>query len=1244
MEEDEETKRLNERRRIREERRKKQEEDDAKEEQERKAREEERKLRKEARTKERSEREAQQKKELEEYIKRTEEERRQRREEREKRRLEEEKQQKEDEEKRKRQQEERERKRREEDEEKRKRIKELEESRRKVLKELEEDENSSQVDSILSQKKRRLIARQKIESILASVDPNNSQYDQAQPTPNKIISLLLTDELKEEVIDLVASGGFRSLVDYMSQPASISTMAEYLVDINAGATIFASKPEFLNGTASLELKNSLARMQASYEILKGGIQTMARIITDPSNSFILDILFSMISNPPPISLTNMHIFTDLVCSYMSRKPELLIYICNNKDTILPSLMQHLSNSETVDLLLKMAEIEMTQSNETTSSSSSTASSFFSLFTGSSSSSSNSNSSSGNNSNNKEKPNWTNDLTPYLILRINEISNLENVIVDQLDLEIDNIQRLMFELVKKYPKSKVAHHLCGQSFSNAVLRNGFKLALVHPYTSPFSSSMLSLICTLVDSSVTMTQSLIINSSSTSSSSLLSSSSSSSSLSSSSSSSASSLQDLPSVINLLFKQIVIIDDISGGEDNSRELSPIKAISEILTIKKDSSEIFSIVRLKCLHLINSLVKANISKLDREIWESGILKKCIDIFFEYETNNVIHCMIEGILTPLIQRCLGSDDEEFMCHLLKDCSFVSRVVNILSGGNSSELNQINNNINSGNSGNNNNNNGNGNNINGSLSGASKLSALFVNSKDNDVIIVEQQKSEPVIGAPAPAMGSLSRGGGKKIRRKVSFFSTDEDSTSNAQDENNTSSNTNGNGDVKLAIGDLSMFQPPTPASTISTTEQSTDKNSLNDTVVSSEKKFSATLTSTFSISSSSSSSSSTTSSTSSSSTTTTKINGTSSSSNSSSSGSSISKKAEKELKEQEKQKIKELMDTLKSKQLTPDQEKAIKSQIKQLKKEKRQKKEEKKLAKRLKEKEKESKSKSSSSSSSSSLKNSSGSVVLPTSTTNKLKSSSSSSPSSSPILTSTTTSTSATASTPTASTTTTTPTNTTTITSTLSDQSSDTSSNSDSCSNSDVSSEISKLSLNDNSQPIEASVENIESIEEQSVVVVYHNEESSSNGSSSNNTECNNSKIVKDESSSNISTTTTTTTTSTTTTSTTTTKKKGVNHNVGHIISLCIEITHIVNKSKGQLLRDIVDECCLFQGQWDEVVVPKLRQEISFRNIKPIGTVSMRKGRKGGPPTPFANVESFQNMANGVPIPPTNPSSKFFF
>jgi len=106
--------------------------------------------------------------------------------------------------------------------------------------------------------------------------------------------------------------------------------------------------------------------------------------------------------------------------------------------------------------------------------------------------------------------------------------------------------------------------------------------------------------------------------------------------------------------------------------------------------------------------------------------------------------------------------------------------------------------------------------------------------------------------------------------------------------------------------------------------------------------------------------------------------------------------------------------------------------------------------------------------------------------------------------------------------------------------------------------------------------------------------------------------------------------------------KKKKVNHNVGHIISLCIEVTHIVNKSKNHILRDIVDECC--SGQWDDVVVPKLRQEISYRNTKPIGTVSMRKGRKGAPTNPFANIESFPNTQNGVPIPPTEMTSKFFF
>ncbi|EGC29882.1 hypothetical protein DICPUDRAFT_95857 [Dictyostelium purpureum] len=1190
MEEDDETKRLNERRRIREERRKKQEEDEKKEEQARKQREDERKLRKEQRNKERGEREEKQKKELEDYIKRSEDERKQRREERERRRVDEERLAKEEEEKRRKLLEERERKRREEDEEKKRKIKELEESRKRILKELEEEDNNSQVESILSLKKKRLAIRQKIETILSAINPSNNQYTKAGVTiegfaePTKgdesVIGLLLTDELKEEVIDLVASG-FRTLIDYLSQPSSLATMVEFLIDIQVGAKVFNAKQDIMNGTASIEIKNWLARMQASYEILKGGIPIIAKIITDPVNSSVLDILFSMISNPPPISLTNMHIFTDLVTSFMSRKPEMLIYICDNKDTILPSFMQHLSSSETVDLLLKMAEVEMTQFNENSSSSSSSAaSSFFSLFTGSSSS----NSSSSSNNNNKEKPHWTSELTPYLILRINEICNLDNVIMDQLDLEIDNICRLMSELIKKYPKSKVAHHLCGQSFSNAVLRNGFKLVLSLPYSSPVSSSMLTLMCTLIDSSIAMTQ---LTSSST------------------------SAPEHPSVINHLFKQIVVVD-IPGTDGETRELSPIKAIYEVLNIK-DYSEPFNVVRLKSLHLVNSMIKANILKLDREIWESGILKKTIDIFFEYEANNVIHCMVESFLTPLIQRCLGSDDEEFMCHLLKDCSFISRVVNILNGGNSKNpMNSSNSSISS--------NNSNSNSI-GSISSSSgsgvanRLTALFVNTKDEP----EPPKSEPVIGAPAPAIGSLSRGGGKKIRRKVSFFGGGEE-----EENNSNGTNENSNGDLKLAVGDLSTFLPNESKINVEQEETTIEKKNSNGSISAS-------------ISSSSSSSSSSL------------LKRTLSSSSSSSSDKKKEKEKEKELKELEKmkqkEKEKELLEMLKSQKLSSDQEKEMKAQRKQEKKERKQKREEKKLAKRLKEKERENKEKSKSKSASSTIslvsnainKDKRSSTSLTSSQLASINSNSGTNNNSNVITTTTNTTT----------TTTTTTTNTTTTTTTtttkqpVSDQSSDTSSDSGS------SIDVSKLSLNDLDSNCSSNnndesniniedIESIESIEEQSIVVVYHENDKESN--INNNESCNNSNSnnIKSENiidnnnnnnSNNIKV-----------------EKKRVNHNVGHIISLCIEITHIVNKSKNQLLRDIVDECCSFQGQWDEVVVPKLKQEISHRSVKPIGTVSMRKGRKGGPPTPFTNVEYFPNTANGVPIPPTETTSKFFF
>ncbi|EFA81006.1 hypothetical protein PPL_05841 [Heterostelium album PN500] len=1203
MDEDE---RMKERIRLREERRAREAEEERRQEEERKKKEEERNARKEQRARERKEREDKQKKELDDYIKKAEDERRLRREERERKRQEEEQRIQEEEDKRRREREERERKRREEDEEKRRKQKEIEEAKRRIQKELEEDSSSgsdvdSHIDNVLSIKMKRINAKQNVEAILQSANAANNQVSTiVNPATNNtgdlLINLLFTDELKDDIMDLIQSG-FKPLVDFLALPDTIHSMVQVVVDVQIGATVYNARPELIAGTASLEVKNYLARISASFEILKGAVSSIPRTLSDPSNYNILDTLFGVIEYQPPLPISNLHAFIELLTTLLAKKPEVLLYICEKRDTILQSFMLHICSSEIIDLLLKMVEVEMHMSVGATSSSPS----FFNIFSSpGSSSSSSSSSAAAAAAATKEKPTWTNDLTPYLILKLNEILNPEQL-TDNLESEIENITKLITEIIKKYSKSKVAHHFCGQSFSNALLRNSFRVVLENDMTSFVPSvSILTLVSTMIEfSNITVTP---------------------------------QSQELAPIVSLLFKPLVALSD-------GREMTPIEAINEILDMP-DYQAPFGIVRLKCITLINSIVKVNVPKVDKAIWECGILKKCVDMFFEYESNNIIHCLVEAILTPLIQRSLGSEDEEFMYHLLKDCGFIYRVVSILAD---------NNNIN--------------NNSNAKQQPATPLqpqsplqqllqsnmqapkiviqdssevdqATAVVQTSSRSVRFSDNDTSESSIksnGTPAEdssanslsSSSSLSGSQKKpKLRRKVSFA---EDPVEEEKPK-------------ATALESLFMRNPDPPAAPTETTTTTTtavvlerqqdshsDTNSTSSHDSLSDSTGSDIASDVSSVGSDTNGSGTTT----------------------GDKEKEKKKKKHREHKDKEREQRKKDREHKKSSKeksssssssstsssdstsLTPEQEKEARALRKKEKEERRKRREDRRLRKEAKENgesnganttesdDKKKKKKSSSSSKREREKHSSSSSTS-TNTTSATQDGSTTESKLNVDQQSVVLSVAVSGNDPTNSTSSGNSANlpqwATSLDSFITEGSGEISGL-----------DVSQLSLNDfvNTEDGDSILNSLSSFSVPSEVDNgatttttttndVDNKICNNNNNNNNNIDSSNSNINNVDNSF-VQTPAPTAqpqeaAVAAPTPSSSQPPKKY--HNVGHILSLCIEITHIVNKSKNHFLRDVVDECC-GDIEWDDVVVPKIRKEISYRNTKPIGTVSMRKGKE---------------------------------
>ncbi|GAM21375.1 hypothetical protein SAMD00019534_045500, partial [Acytostelium subglobosum LB1] len=799
---------LQERRRQREERRIREEEEERRQEEERKRKEDERNDRKLQRERERKDREDKQRLEMEMCLKKAEDERQARREERERKKKEDERRLAEEEEKRRKEREDRERRKKDEDEERRRKQREIEEERKRLMVQRELEHSSQSINSKTATTPKKPTPKQMIEKILQGCSKSNNQLTATGNEP--VINVLFTDELREEVMDLVQCG-FKPLCEYLSLPESIQTMMQVVVDVPLCTQVYAARQSLIQGTASPELKNAYARLSTSFEIVKGAIITVPRIICEPSNYSILDTLFGVIDYQE-LPTANIQSFVDLITSLLGKKKELLQYVSERRDTVLQSLMQHIASSNIIDLLLKMIDVEMQTVGNTTTS-------FLNVF-------SSSTPASGAAAASKDKPSWTNHLTPYLILKLNEIFSVER-------------------------------------------------------------------------------------------------------------SGDLLENMAPIIGMLFKPIIVLND-------GREMTTIEAVNDIMSMPGGYSEPYGMIRLKCLSVIQAMVKVNVPKLDQAIWESGIMKKCVNIFFEYESNNIAHSAIESLITPLIQRSLGSDDEEFMYHLLKDCGFVKRTVEVLLASTPSI----------------------------------PVAAPVPVQEKKESPGTSSNKSVRFAADGADVVEdnfSLQKKPSTKIRRRVSFAGGESEEDKLPKRENSLEN----------------LFKRPT-STTASEQQDDKKKNGL------------------------------------------TKPN------------------------------------SLSVEICGADTE-----------------------------------------------------VVL------------------------------------------------------------------------------SKLSIHDSSNRLVNGTNNN---------TKQHC--NTSNGSSS-------SKQGPQQ-------------------------QKKVYQNIGHILSLCIEVTHIVNKSKNQFLRDIVDECCGDGDSWDQVVVPRLKKEISYRNNKPVGTVSMRKSK--GKPVLF-ETEDIQPMTeSGVPIAPTETSSKFFF
>ncbi|KAH9617342.1 hypothetical protein KSS87_009170 [Heliosperma pusillum] len=79
----------------------------------------------------------------------------------------------------------------------------------------------------------------------------------------------------------------------------------------------------------------------------------------------------------------------------------------------------------------------------------------------------------------------------------------------------------------------------------------------------------------------------------------------------------------------------------------------------------------RLKIVEFIAVLLKAGNQAADKELMNSGTIKRVVDLFFEYSYNNALHHHVESI----IYSCLESGNASVIEHLFEDCDLIRKIL-----------------------------------------------------------------------------------------------------------------------------------------------------------------------------------------------------------------------------------------------------------------------------------------------------------------------------------------------------------------------------------------------------------------------------------------------------------------------------------------------------------------------------------------------------------------------------------------
>ncbi|KAM9991532.1 hypothetical protein ACTFIZ_004937 [Dictyostelium cf. discoideum] len=172
----------------------------------------------------------------------------------------------------------------------------------------------------------------------------------------------------------------------------------------------------------------------------------------------------------------------------------------------------------------------------------------------------------------------------------------------------------------------------------------------------------------------------------------------------------LKDVPLGTTFLYGLTVIIRLLRRDKDNSKnepvvtpleELTPlfkesIVHIEEFNKLLKQTSEAsfttttgplsppLGFHRLKVIEFFADLINSRYLCIDKKIMELDILSTCLELFFKYPWNNLLHSQIHQIC----QIILYSENDELKMSLLKDAKLLDRIIEA-DQANTNELKQV---------------------------------------------------------------------------------------------------------------------------------------------------------------------------------------------------------------------------------------------------------------------------------------------------------------------------------------------------------------------------------------------------------------------------------------------------------------------------------------------------------------------------------------------------------------------------